>query len=37
MADQSPQIFRGLRGVYADTTTSSFIDGDVGKASLPRL
>ena len=31
MADQSPQIFRGLRGVYADTTTSSFIDGDVGK------
>ena len=31
MADQSPQIFRGLRGVYADTTTSSFIDGEVGK------
>ena len=31
MADESPQIFRGLRGVYADTTTSSFIDGDVGK------
>ena len=31
MADESPQIFRGLRGVYADTTTSSFIDGKVGK------
>ena len=31
MADQPPQIFRGLRGVYADTTTSSFIDGEVGK------
>ena len=31
MADESPQIFRGLRGVYADTTTSSFIDGEVGK------
>ena len=31
METQSQQIYRGLRGVYADTTKSSFIDGQVGK------
>ena len=31
METQSQQIYRGLRGVYADTTKASFIDGQVGK------
>ena len=31
MGDQSKQIYRGLRGVYADTTKASFIDGQEGK------
>lgn len=31
METQRPPIYRGLRGVYFDSTTSSFIDGEVGK------
>ena len=31
MGEQSKQIYRGLRGVYADTTKASFIDGQEGK------
>ena len=31
METQSQQIYRGLRGVYADTTKASFIDGQAGK------
>ncbi len=31
MEAKTQQIHRGLRGVYADTTTASFIDGQVGK------
>ena len=27
----TPQIMRGLKDVYLDTTESSFIDGQVGK------
>ena len=31
METQSQQIYRGLRGVYADTSKASFIDGQAGK------
>ena len=31
MTEQKVQLHRGLREVYIDRTTSSFIDGDVGK------
>ncbi|MCZ6534907.1 MAG: citrate (Si)-synthase [Chloroflexi bacterium] len=31
METQSQQIYRGLKGVYADTTKASFIDGQAGK------
>ena len=31
MAEGRPTLHRGLREVYIDRTTSSFIDGDVGK------
>ena len=31
MTEEKVQLYRGLREVYIDRTTSSFIDGDIGK------
>ena len=31
VAQASPEVVRGLRGVYFDTTTTSLIDGEEGR------